>query len=187
MNKFITAAIIQGGIFAGLTVFLVLGQISLMKPEVSRIIAAGGVGNWFTLGYTMYLVIGVIGVAASAVFYLYLERMLEKQFRKNKVANILSWIHLLFMNIGTTVGMSMMMYVGYVGGSSMLPISVGGRGLDVAHTHNILSPFIEPIGIAILLIAFGVIAGGIGFLLTYSKKLRITEEYTKREDRQQVL
>jgi len=186
MNKFITAAIIQGAIFVGLTISLVLGQISLMKPEVSRVIAAGGVGTWFTMGYIMYLVIGVIGVAASAVFYLYFERILEKPDRKNKVAIILSWIHLLFMNIGTTIGMGMMMYVGYVGGSSMLPISAGGKGFDAGQTHHIISSFVEPIGIAILLIAFGVIAGGIGFLLMYSKKLKMKGEY-QQEDKQQIL
>jgi hypothetical protein len=181
MNKFITAAIIQGAIFVGLTIFFVLGQISLMKPEVSRVIAAGGVGSWFTMGYIMYLVIGVIGVATSAVFYLYFERLVEKPYIKNKVINILSWIHLLFMNIGTTLGMGMMMYVGYVGGASMLPISVGGKGLDVGQTHHILASFVEPIGIAILLIAFGVIAGGIGFLWIYNKRLRIKEEHHHEE------
>jgi hypothetical protein len=187
MNKFITAAIIQGAIFVGLTIFLVLGQISLMKPEVSRVIAAGGVGSWFTMGYIMYLVIGVIGVATSAIFYLYFERAVEKPNIKNKVIDILSWIHLLLMNIGTTIGMSMMMYVGYVGGSSMLPVSVGGKGLDAGQTHHILAPFVEPIGIAILLIAFGVIAGGIGFLLRYDKKLRVKEEHQQEEDKQQIL
>ena len=186
MNKFITAAMIQGAIFVGLTIFLVLGQISLMKPEVSRVIAAGGAGTWFTMGYIMYLVIGVIGVAASAVFYLYFEKILEKPYRKNKVANILSWIHLLFMNIGTTIGMGMMMYVGYVGGASMLPVSAGGKGLDAGQTHHILAPLVEPIGIAILIIAFGVIAGGIGFLLRNNKKLSV-KEYKQEEDKQQIL
>jgi hypothetical protein len=189
MNKFITAAIIQGAIFVGLTIFLVLGQISLMKPEVSRVIAAGGVGSWFTMGYIMYLVIGVIGVATSAIFYLYFERLVlvEKSHIKKKAISILSWIHLLFMNIGTTIGMGMMMYVGYNGGASMLPVSAGGKGLDAGQTHHILAPFVEPIGIGILLISFGVIAGGIGFLLRYNKKLRAKEEYQQEEDKQQIL
>jgi len=78
------------------------------------------------------------------------------------------------------------MYVGYVGGSSMLPISAGGKGFDAGQTHHIISSFVEPIGIAILLIAFGVIAGGIGFLLMYSKKLKMKEEY-QQEDKQQIL
>jgi hypothetical protein len=37
------------------------------------VIAAGGAGTWFTFGYVMYVVVGVIGVAVSAIFYYYLE------------------------------------------------------------------------------------------------------------------
>ena len=38
-RRFIGAAIIQGAIIVGLTVFLILSQISILKPEVSRVIA----------------------------------------------------------------------------------------------------------------------------------------------------
>ena len=41
-KRFMAAAIVQGAVVAGLTVFLVLGQASFMKPEVSRVMAAGG-------------------------------------------------------------------------------------------------------------------------------------------------
>ncbi len=40
-RRFISAAIGQGTIIVGLTVFLILGQISLIKPDISRVIAAG--------------------------------------------------------------------------------------------------------------------------------------------------
>jgi hypothetical protein len=53
-KRFIAAAIIaiiQGAIIVGLTAFLVLSQISLLKPEISRVIAARGAGTWFTFGY----------------------------------------------------------------------------------------------------------------------------------------
>lgn len=166
------AAIIQGAIFVLLTVFLVLSQISLIKPEVSRVIGAGGVGIWFTMGYVMYLVVGVIGVAVSALFYLHLERNLGKTYAvKNIIPKILAWIHLIFMNVGTTAAMGMMMYAGYVGGASMLPLSIGGKGLDAAQTHQILSPFVEPIGAAILGICIGVFSGGLGFVIVYKKKI----------------
>ena len=36
-RRFIGAAIIQGAIIVGMTVFLVLSQISVLKPEVSRV------------------------------------------------------------------------------------------------------------------------------------------------------
>jgi hypothetical protein len=40
-RRFMTAAIVQGAVMVGLTIFLVLGQISIIKPEVSRVIAEG--------------------------------------------------------------------------------------------------------------------------------------------------
>jgi hypothetical protein len=39
------AAIVQGAVVAGLTIFLVLGQVSFIKPEVSRVMTAGGAGT----------------------------------------------------------------------------------------------------------------------------------------------
>jgi hypothetical protein len=54
-KRFMAAAIVQGAIISGLTIFLVLGQISVIKPEISRVIAAGGAGTWFTLGFVMYI------------------------------------------------------------------------------------------------------------------------------------
>ncbi|MGE5601383.1 MAG: hypothetical protein ACM3TS_00070 [Clostridia bacterium] len=71
-RRFMAAAIIQGAAVVGLTIFLVLGQISIIKPEVSRVIAGGGAGTWFTFGYIAYIVVGVIGVAVSSLFYHYL-------------------------------------------------------------------------------------------------------------------
>ena|SRR5215211_1365653 len=68
-KRFMAAAIVQGAVITALTVFLVLGQISFIKPEVSRVMAAGGAGTWFTLGFVMYIMVGVIGVAVSAFFY----------------------------------------------------------------------------------------------------------------------
>jgi len=56
-----SAAIIQGAIIVALTIFLVLSQISFLKPEISRVIASGGAGTWFTFGYLIYIVVGVAG------------------------------------------------------------------------------------------------------------------------------
>jgi hypothetical protein len=44
-RRFMAAAILQGAAIVGLTIFLVLGQISIIKPEVSRVIAGGGAGT----------------------------------------------------------------------------------------------------------------------------------------------
>ena len=101
INRFIYAAIIQGAIIVGLTIFLVFSQISYLKPEISRVIAAGGAGTWFTFGYIMYVVVGVIGVAVSALFYFYREKILAKPYNK-RLTKLLAWTHLLLMNLGTT-------------------------------------------------------------------------------------
>ena len=168
-NRFICAAIIQGAIIVGLTIFLVFSQISFLKPEISRVIAAGGAGTWFTFGYIMYIVVGVIGVAVSALFYYYLEKILAKPYNK-QLTKLLAWIHLLLMNIGTTSTMGMLMYAGYIGGAAMLPENVGGQGFNGGQAHQILAPFIEPISAAIIILLLGIISGGVGFLLIYYRK-----------------
>jgi hypothetical protein len=169
-KRFISAAIIQGAIIVALTAFLVLSQISFLKPEISRVIAAGGAGTWFTFGYIIYIVVGVIGVAVSALFYYYIERVLEKQYNTTRVAKALAWGHLVLMNVGTTTATSMLMYAGYVSGAAILPLSVGGKAFNQGQAHEILAPFVEPISITILLLVLGVLLGGIGFLLMYKSK-----------------
>jgi hypothetical protein len=169
-RRFISAAVIQGAIIVGLTVFLVLGQISVLKPELSRVIAAGGAGTWFTFGYLMYVIVGVIGVAVSGLFYYYLEKVIGIDYSRSIIARIMAWIHLLLMNIGTVGVTALLMYVGYIGGAATLPKIVDGGGLNAAQAHEILGPFVEPISAAILVLVTGVLAGGIGFLLMYRKK-----------------
>jgi hypothetical protein len=169
-KRFIGAAILQGAIIVTLTAFLVLSQVSFLKPEVSRVIAAGGAGTWFTFGYIMYIVVGVIGVAVSAMFYYYIENVLEKKYNRIIVAKGLAWGHLVLMNVGTTAAMGMLMYAGYASGAAMLPLSVGGKGFNQGQAHQILSPFVEPISITIFVLMLGVLLGGIGFLLMYKSK-----------------
>jgi len=70
------------------------------------------------------------------------------------------------MNLGTTAATSMLMYAGYVSGASMLPVSIGGKGFNQGQAHQILSPFVEPISVTILIL----LLGGIGFLLVYKLK-----------------
>lgn len=173
-KRFIAAAIIQGAIIVALTIFLVLSQISLLKPEVSRVIASGGAGTWFTFGYLIYIIVGVIGVAVSAIFY-HIAYHLGKQryYRTNRIVQGLAWSHLLLMNIGIVAAAGMLMYAGYAAGAAMLPESVGGKGFDNALAHEILAPFVEPISAAILVLGLGVILGGIGFLLANYHEYKI--------------
>ena len=109
-------------------------------------------------------------IAVSALFYLYLERALGKQYTDNIVAKLAAWIHLIFMNVGTVAAMGMLMFAGYIGGAAMLPVSLGGRGFKAAQAHEIIGPFVEPIGAAIFVILIGLISGGIGFLIVHRMK-----------------
>ncbi|NOJ27758.1 MAG: hypothetical protein DA330_07095 [Nitrososphaera sp.] len=171
-GRFMTAAIIQGAAIVGLTIFLVIGQVSVIKPEVSRVIAAGGAGTWFTFGYITYILVGVIGVAISSLFYHYLGK---GRHGSGRAANASAWAHLILMNAGVTAATSMMMLAGYQGGAAMFPLTVGGQGFDAGQAHEIMSSYVEPIAVSILVLVAGVIAGGIGFLIGYRRQSRFVQ------------
>lgn len=159
-RRFMFAAILQGAGIVGLTILLIIGQASFMKPEVSRVIAAGGAGTWFTFGYLIYLIVGVIGVAVSAVFY----------GLGTKFSRILAYLHLILMNVGIAIAASLLMYVGYVGGAASLPPNVGGSGLDPGQVHEIIAPYVVPIAVSILIVTVGTVLGGLGYLLAYRRE-----------------
>ncbi len=180
-RRFMAAAIIQGAAVVGLTIFLVLGQISIIKPEVSRVIAGGGAGTWFTFGYITYIVVGVIGVAVSSLFYHYLGE--GRHGSVGRFSSGLGWTHLILMNVGITAAAAMMMLAGYQGGAAMLPSAIGGQGFDAGQAHGIMAPYVEPIAASILVLMAGVIAGGAGFLMVYrhqSKKI-MRQSDTRRD------
>ena len=59
ITRFITAAIAQGAIVVGLTIFIIFREISILKPGVSRVlVTGGGAGTWFTLGYDSTSLLG---------------------------------------------------------------------------------------------------------------------------------
>lgn len=161
-KRFITAAIIQGAAIVALAIILIVGQATFMKPEVSRVIAAGGAGTWFTFGFLTYLIVGVVGVAVSALFY-----HLLGSGNTPTITKMFAWAHLVLMNLGVTIGAGLMMYAGYIGGAAALPPTVGGQGLDAGQVHEVIGQFVEPIAGAIIVLCVGVILGGIGFISSY--------------------
>jgi hypothetical protein len=172
-NRFIVAAIVQGALAVILTAYFVLGQFAWLKPEVSRVIAGGSAGTWFTVGYVTYLLVGVIGVAVTALFYHHIEVTLSKPYAGS--LNLLAWIHLILMNVGVIGAIWLMMIGGYLGGAAMLPPAVGGKGWTAQEVHEKVLYSIPggyPLWIAvfIILLGIGVLAGGLGYVLAWKRK-----------------
>src|SRR5713101_952967 len=65
-SRFIWAAIIQGLAALLWTVPIVLPTV---KPSVAMVMASGGAGTWFTVGYLAFITVGVIAIAVTALFY----------------------------------------------------------------------------------------------------------------------
>ena len=164
-KRFIARAIVRGAINSGPTVIIVPGQ-AYFKPEVSRVMATGGVEIWLTFGYVMYIIIGVLGVAISSIFFNYLEDLFEKQILE-AIRRTLDWLHLVLMNAVTAATMSLLMYAGYLGGGAILPLAVGGRGLNAGRANLLVARFVGPMSAATRVIIARVIAGRIDFITTY--------------------
>ncbi|MCL5068687.1 MAG: hypothetical protein M1368_10105 [Thaumarchaeota archaeon] len=165
-NRFVWAAIIQGLVATVLTVPIVLPWV---KPSVAMVMAGGSAGTWFTVGYLTYIMVGVIAVAVTALFYHHFEVDLGKPYKG--AANYLAWIHLILMNVGVAAAAYMMMYGGYYGGAALLSTAQGGLGQNAGWVHvNILAPLVDPIGYAIIVAGIGVLAGGLGYLINYWRR-----------------
>ena len=77
-TRFIQASMVQGLIAVVLTAVIAL---DLLTPSISRVIAGGGAGTWFFVGYSMFILVGVLGVALTALFYFYLESILGRVYK----------------------------------------------------------------------------------------------------------
>ncbi len=165
-NRFIWAAIIQGLAGTLLTIPIVDPYLS---PPVSKVIAGGSAGTWFLVGYVMYIMIGVIAVGLTALFYYHFEVSMAKPYRG--ISNVMAWIHLFLMNVGAAAATYLLMYGGYVAGAGMLPTSEGGQGWTSLQAHvNVLAALVNPTGYAIIIAGIGVLAGGLGFAINYFRK-----------------
>ena len=166
-SRFIWAAVIQGLIVTVVTVLIVepLSYFNInwyFSP--SRVIAGGGGGTWMFTGYILYLVVGVVGVAVTAIFYFYIEGIMGKAY--NGISNVLAWGHFLFMNIGVAGSMLLMIWGGYMAGYAGTAVSAGGLGYTDEQIHvHYLGQLTNPIGALVLLAALGAILGGLGFIM----------------------
>ena len=100
-GRWIWAAVVQGLIITIITVLIVapLSDFNInwyFSP--ARVIAGGGGGTWMFTGYILYLVVGVVAVAVTAIFYFYFEGVRGQVY--NGLTNYLAWGHYILMNVG---------------------------------------------------------------------------------------
>ncbi|MBI5859512.1 MAG: hypothetical protein HZB73_02075 [Nitrosarchaeum sp.] len=165
-NRFIIAAILQGGVITTMAIVIVVIQMTYIQVNIIQYLSLSfeGTAKWFFLGIIFYLII-VLAVAVSALFYSHLEITLKKKF--SKVSNALAVIHLIGMNVGGAGAMITMAFAG-LAGTGLLTIFTEGK---IGPKYPaIMDSFIEPIGGFIAILAFGVICGGIGFVLAFRSK-----------------
>ena len=161
---FLYAAIIHGGVAAFVTFLGGFGDLLGVLPlAVARVIAGGGAGMWFTMGYLMYIIVGVVATAVTSLFYFYIETVEGKAYKGT--AKTLSWIHLVLGNVGVAGASLCAMWGGYFGAVAMLP-----KGATSADAHLVLVLVEEPIAAFIGLALLGFFAGGLGYLIAMRSK-----------------
>jgi hypothetical protein len=165
-NRFIIAAIIQGGIITAIALVVVGIQVTFTQVNVMQFLSLSfeGPAKWFFLGTIFYLIL-IVAVAVTAVFYNHLEINLNRKF--SGVIRVLSWIHLIGMNVGGAGATMLMIFAGLAGSGVLSIFSEGRLGKE---NVAIMDSFVPPIGSFIGILAIGVICGGVGYILAYKKK-----------------
>jgi heme/copper-type cytochrome/quinol oxidase subunit 1 len=134
--------------------------------RISRTIAGGSVGTWGFLGFLLFLIVGVLGFATFASVYYVIPKATG-----GTINNILAWLHLVLLEIGTVAGTALLGYAGYIGGTTMLDeIAKGTAEKDIPGIVHVKIGFVvQPIGILALVAGLGVLLGVIALFLTYRK------------------
>jgi hypothetical protein len=162
-NRFIIAAIIQGGIVTAMALVTVAFQLLITSIDIIEFLSLSfeGPAKWFFIGIILYLIL-IIAIAVTAVFYNHLEINLKKKF--SRISNILAWIHFLGMNIGGP-GATILMIIAGLAGSGVLSLFIEGKlgNEDVV----IMNSFIPFIAFFIMILSIGVICGGVTYLVTF--------------------
>jgi len=167
-SRFIWAAVIQGLAATIITIMVIdplqyfTGKGDYFSP--AKVIAGGSGGTWFFTGYISYLVVGVVAIAVTAIFYFYIEGVMGKAYKG--LSNLLAWGHLIFMNVGVAASMFLMIWGGYMAGWGLTAASSGGGGLSALQVHEqYLGQLTDPIGGFILLACIGAVMGGLGYII----------------------
>jgi len=153
-RRFMVAAVIHGvGVAVWSGLFLLDGiGITL---NLARIIAGGGAGTWFTVGYLLYMATGFLGMTAQGVLYQYAASVNDGEVHSDRLA----LVHFVLMNVAVVGATWLLGYAGYVGGS----LTLAGR---VPEVHAAVVGYVNPVGICILIGIAGALAGAYNLLMT---------------------
>jgi hypothetical protein len=153
--------------FALMVVLLFLAFFGEQSQSPSRIVAGGSAGTWLLVGFSGYLIVGVLAVGLSALFYHYIEVIRGQRYTGANQA--LAWAHLILLNVGALGGSWLMILAGYVGGSHLLssqtpPPAVYGE------VHEMIAGYILPIAAFMVIGVVGVLLGGLGYVRAWFGK-----------------
>jgi hypothetical protein len=167
---FLYAAMVQGAAAVIITFLAAFGdQIKLWPVSASRVIAGGAAGSWFNMGYLTYLIVGVVAMAVTSLFYFYIETVEGKTYKG--VSKAFAWVHLVLGNLGVAGAAFLAMWGGYWGGAGMQPVTFGGHGWTTDQVHvNVLGALAVPIAAFITLALIGFVLGGLGYLIAMRSK-----------------
>jgi len=167
VDRFIIAAIIQGGIITAMAFMVVGFQVTFTDVNIMQYLSLSfeGPAKWFFIGIIFYLII-VVAIAVTALFYNHLEINLKRKFSGGMKA--LAWIHLIGMNVGGAGAMLYMIFAGLAGSGVLSLFTEGALGRQ---DPAIMDSFIEPIGAFVGLLGIGVICCGIVFIIAYTRKV----------------
>lgn len=173
-TRFIGMTFIMGGVAWLVLMILLIGNVLAgmtppsyaLGPASSRIVAGGGGGTWFVMGLLSFLLVGIVGLGMSALFYQYLETSLRAPIAGWRT--IAAWVHLLVGGLGAAAASLLMTYGGYTAGIAALDTDYGGweQGSFWIHT-NVLGPLVLPIATLMGLALLGYLVGGIGIVTAW--------------------
>ena len=158
--RFLMASVIHGSAFAVWSALFLLDGIGITL-NLSKIIAGGGVGTWFTLGYLLYLITGFIGMAVIGALYYFISRLLKRPIYSDKLA----LAHFALMNVAVVGAPLLLGYAGFAGGSLVI-----AQKTNLVHTTVV--GFVNPIGIFVALGALSVLTFLVNFALTATRPAR---------------
>lgn len=153
-RRFMIASVIHGIGFAVWTALFLLDGIGF-QLNLSRIIAGGGVGTWFTVGYLLYLITGFVGMAVLGTLYYLTPRLFRRELYSDKLA----LAHFALMNIAVVSATWMLGMVGFQGRS----LGLAGREAEI---HGAVVAYVVPIGYSLVI--------GVGSVLAYAANILMT-------------